>query len=214
VWGASIIDRYRVTEVHGDAKYCKACEWYHFDFTVIPEIVHPLTLLPVREGIGALILTGLHPFSQAQPMIRYWVGDFFEIKTAPCGLNEPSCIFKGRIAHTIYWVSGEKIYYLLFHTDAVQILDEFPDIARNQDAQHLKFRAESKFQIQPFQLKLLIELRYHPELYPTRIAELREQILKSLTESNATLGRFIEQRITNFNIEFLGPEKIGSIFEV
>jgi phenylacetate-coenzyme A ligase PaaK-like adenylate-forming protein len=214
LWGSTIVDRFCVPEVHGDAKFCKLCKGYHFDFTVIPEVVHPLTLLPIKDGIGALILTDLYPFNQARPLIRYWIGDFFEIKSARCNLNEPSYIFKGRTIHTIYWVDGEKVYYLLFPTDVVQILDEFPDIARKKDTEFLKFRAESNFQTQPFHVNLFVELRYCPELYPNRIAELRERTFEGLIECNSTFKRFIKEKVINFKIEFLGPEKLDRIFEV
>jgi phenylacetate-coenzyme A ligase PaaK-like adenylate-forming protein len=213
VWGASLVDRYGVAEVHGDAKYCQGCKWYHFDFTVIPEVVHPLTLLPIKEGVGALLLTGLYPFNQAQPMIRYWTGDLVEVKSKLCELNEPSYIFKGRTSTTIYYVDGEKIYYLLFPTDVAQILDEFPDIARDETG-FLRFKVQADFKISPFQVKLLIELCYHPKLYPSNVFEIKERIFENLTKTNSTLLRFIENRIIDFHVELFGPGKLDSIIKV
>jgi phenylacetate-coenzyme A ligase PaaK-like adenylate-forming protein len=212
-WNALVVDRYAIAEIHGDAKYCPVCRWYHFDFTVIPEVVHPLTLLPIKDGVGVLLLTGLYPFNQAQPMIRYWTGDLFEIKSKLCTLNEPSYMFKGRISATIYYVDGEKIYYLLFPTDVAQILDEFSDIARDEYG-FLKFKVQGSFKTPPFNVNLLIELSYDPESYLSNAHQLKEQISTSLSKTNNILIRFMQNGMVNFNIQLFGPGKLACFTKV
>lgn len=212
-WNASLADRYAIAEIHGDAKYCPFCRWYHFDFTVIPEVVHPLTLLPIKDGVGLLLLTGLYPFNQAQPMIRYWTGDLFEIKSKLCTLNEPSYMFKGRTSTTIYYADGEKIYYLLFPTDVVQILDEFSDIARDENG-FLKFKVQASFKAPPFNVSVLIELSYDPEFCLTNAQQLKERISTSLSKTNNILIRFIQNGMVNFNVQLFGPGKLACFTKV
>jgi phenylacetate-coenzyme A ligase PaaK-like adenylate-forming protein len=213
IWNASLDDRYGITEVHGNAKYCPMCKWYHFDFTVIPEIVHPLTLLPIKHGVGVLLLTGLYPFNQGQPIIRYWTGDLVEIKSNLCKLNEPSYKFKGRTTNTIYYVKSEKIYYLLFPTDVAQILDEFPDIARDEVG-FLKFKVQGSFNTSPFDVRVLIELCYDPKRSPNNAHEVKERILESLSKTNNTLTHFIEKGMVNFNVELFAAGKLESFTKV
>jgi hypothetical protein len=213
-WKASIVDRYCMIETHSGAQYCAYCNWYHFDFTVIPEIVSPMTLSPVKEGTGVLLLTGLYPFNQAQPMIRYWTGDFFEIKATACKINEPSYMFKGHIEQTVYWIEDEKIHYLLFPVDVAEILDEFPDVVRKEDTGALKFRAKANLQTRPLQITLFVQLCYQPELYTSRVAEIEGRLLEGLSRSNSTFRRFLEKKIIAFKVQFLGPTKSMSSFEV
>ena len=213
IWNASLDDRYGITEVHGNAKYCPMCKWYHFDFTVIPEIVHPLTLLPIKHGVGVLLLTGLYPFNQGQPIIRYWTCDLVEIKSNLCKLNEPSYIFKGRTTNTIYYVQNEKIYYLLFPTDVAQILDEFPDTARDEVG-FLKFKVQGNFNTSPFDLRVSIELCYDPKRSPNKAHEVKERIFESLSKTNNTLSHFIENGMVNLNIELFAPGKLQSFTKV
>jgi hypothetical protein len=65
-----------------------------------------------------------------------------------------------------------------------------------------------------FQIKLLVELYYYPELYPSRVAELRESLVEDLIKSKATLDRFIKEKSIDLIIEFLAPEMLESHFEV
>ena len=162
---------------------------------------------------GFCCLTGLYPFNQGQPTIRYWTGDLVEIKSNLCKLNEPSYIFKGRTTNTIYYVKNEKIYYLLFPTDVAQILDEFPDIARDEVG-FLKFKVRGSFNTCPFDVRVLIELCYDPERSPNNVHEVKERILESLSKTNNTLTHFIEKGLVNFNVELFAPGKLESFTKV
>lgn len=79
VWQARLVDRYGLAEVTGGATEDLRCGWYHFDPTVVPEVVGPTSKAPVREGRGILVLTPLYPFQESQPLVRYWTDDLVEV---------------------------------------------------------------------------------------------------------------------------------------
>ncbi|OYD89706.1 hypothetical protein CDG76_34570 [Nostoc sp. 'Peltigera membranacea cyanobiont' 210A] len=68
-------DRYGLSEVFGGAAQSGYDDWYYFDPCVIPEVVDYATRVPIKEGLGVLVLTPLYPFQEAQPLLRYWTGD-------------------------------------------------------------------------------------------------------------------------------------------
>jgi phenylacetate-coenzyme A ligase PaaK-like adenylate-forming protein len=141
-WSATVIDRYGVTEVNGDAKQCLSCGKFHFDPVVIPETVHPVTKAPVLDGVGGMVLTGLWPFNQVAPKIRYELGDVVKVNSRPtCRISDPSFEFLGRHNQSIFLIDGANIRYLLFPTEIADVLDEYPEAVRRSQTGFLNFRS-------------------------------------------------------------------------
>src|SRR4030095_5273738 len=109
-WNAVLLDCYGVTEANGDERWFNLCQRYHFDFTVIPESLDPETLEPIDEGIGCMVLTGLYPFNQGIPKIRYFIGDLVEVGAATCGSSERAVRFLSRMRDAV----GRPGAYRLF----------------------------------------------------------------------------------------------------
>lgn len=99
-WGpGSILNRYSLSEFFGGASQCARCGGFHFDPFLIPEIVPLGGGSSMFEGLGRLVLTGLNPFVQMQPLIRYLTDDVFERRLGVCEL--PSFYHHGRIGHSL-----------------------------------------------------------------------------------------------------------------
>jgi phenylacetate-coenzyme A ligase PaaK-like adenylate-forming protein len=144
-WSATVLDRYGVTEVNGDAKQCVQCGKFHFDPIVIPETIHPVTKAPIADGIGGMVLTGLWPFNQAAPKIRYELGDIVRVNSRPgCGISDPAFEFLGRHNQSVCQIDGEKIRYLLFPTEIADVLDEYTQVVRRSKTGFLNFRSTLK----------------------------------------------------------------------
>lgn len=76
VWNAELQDNYGLTEICAGASECSKGN-YHFDQMVVPEILHLNRFDRGRsDSTGEIALTGLHPFQQALPLIRYRTGDY------------------------------------------------------------------------------------------------------------------------------------------
>jgi len=88
-WGAELIDTYGSAELCGGASQCEHGS-YHFDLTEIPEIffgkenqVHD------PANVGEIVITPLHPFQQALPLLRYMTGDLAKFtESCSCGRRE------------------------------------------------------------------------------------------------------------------------------
>ena len=96
-WGATLVDRYSVSEVIGGASQCKLCSWYHPDPYVVYEMVNPVDpSVPASSGVGLLVVTELWPLSRANPFVRYSTGDLVEIGPRSCARDFTAFRFVGR----------------------------------------------------------------------------------------------------------------------
>lgn len=126
-WGASIIDRYGLTEVFGGATESLETGWYHFDAWVVPEVVDYESRQPIQEGIGVVVLTSLFPFQQAQPMVRYWTGDIARVThSLPHNEGIPLIQPLGRADGGIYL---ERYGWALLQSEIAEITGSLQDIA-------------------------------------------------------------------------------------
>ncbi|MFG3225350.1 hypothetical protein ACGF07_11310 [Kitasatospora sp. NPDC048194] len=128
--GTRIVDRYSMSEICGGATRCDRCGAYHFDAHVLPQVValdgpHSLT-----AGLGRLVLTELHPFSQVQPLIRYDTGDLVELVDSPCEPGEVSVVLAGRRAHapTTRLLGSERVVWRPIALR--EALEAVPEVAR------------------------------------------------------------------------------------
>ncbi|MFL6262800.1 MAG: hypothetical protein ACJ76Y_24130 [Thermoanaerobaculia bacterium] len=129
-WGAPIIDCYSLSEIFGGATQSLACGWWHFDESVIPEVVDTQSRHTMTEGIGVLVLTSLFPFQQVQPLVRYMTGDLVEVTHSRSSI--PGCLSirpLGRLSHAVFSRDGRTC--LLNPASLVEALDAMPEVARS-----------------------------------------------------------------------------------
>jgi phenylacetate-coenzyme A ligase PaaK-like adenylate-forming protein len=215
VWSAHVVDRYSLAEVFGGATRCLRCESFHFDPVVIPEVVNISSQENIREGVGALLLTTLFPFVQMQPMIRYWTGDLVEVSLDSCQ-PDLSVRFKGRISSTPIWERSGHSKVILCPVDIYECLDGLPDIGVSDRfidiravrdhtaAGALRFRMSVDEHGGRPLLRVEIELRYSPHLYPSRCDELRRQIRANLQR----LSPSIASGEVELGLDFLPPSSL------
>lgn len=200
-WNAVLLDRYGVTEVNGDAKWCHECAAYHFDFMVVAEVLDPDTLTPIDRGVGYVVLTGLFPFNQAIPKIRYFVGDLVQVQPATCGTREPAVTFLSRGKDAVR--DTQSGVYRVFSSDVVEVLAPMPDVARKPTTGFVKFRLSTR---PDTEARIEIELVYPPEKFAHRVAALEADVRSSLSQRRPHLGRP--------EIQFLRPGDLSSITKV
>ena len=200
-----LLDRYGETEVNGDAKWCRTCESYHFDFLVIPEFLDPDTRQPVESGVANMVMTGLYPFNQAIPKIRYFINDLVEVSDARCGLPEKSVRFLSRAADCVRVpaprTDGER--FQLFSADVAEILAPIPDVARKDKTGFIKFRVSTT---QTGQARVDIELKFPPIQYPERVEEIRTLLTRRLKSKRCALG--------DLEVYFHRPDELNPITKV
>lgn len=141
-WGATVVDRFALTEAFGGATEDPATQWYLFDPYCFPEVVALDTRQPISEGIGELVLTPLYPFQQGLPLIRYATGDLVSVTGRhPRSAGHPAIRPLGRLHHAI--LPDDQGMPLVPATVASEVIDEMPDVSRSllyADARHLVAR--------------------------------------------------------------------------
>lgn len=195
LWDASVHDRYSLSEVFGGAAETQVGGPWAFDSYVIPEAVHPRTMEPIRDGIGLLVLTGLYPFMQMMPMVRYDTGDLVEIVEDREHLAPDLQVrFLGRLRRSIIDDTGDRVVPLLVSGPVFELLEALPDIGwsgRFQDLEaglgselvgkpHFEVEHSLAESSQRGVIRLRLGLRYAPWLYPQRWTQLANEIRHGL----------------------------------
>lgn len=217
LWGAVVQDRYSLSEVFGGAAECGIGGPWVFDPHVIPEVVHPRTLQPVQEGVGLLVLTGLYPFMQQMPLVRYHTGDLVEIADSTAtGAADLLVRFVGRQRRSIVDDSGDAVVPLLLANPLHDALEDVPDIAATgrfadlQAGPGLEFAGKLHYEVYhapavpdvaPESITLRLGLRYAPWLFPSRVAGVQTAVRARLYRRFPGLRERVDNGSLRFTIE-------------
>lgn len=196
MWGGAveIRDQYSLTEMFGGARECGFGGPWIFDPHVIPEVVHPTTHAPLDAGVGVLLLTSLYPFVQQMPLVRYFTGDLVEVvegRDSPGGLKVR---YLGRLVRSILDLDASAVRPVLLSGPLYEELLELPDVAitpRFPDLQvgvGLELTGDLHYEVEhreardgePERITIVLGLRYAPYMYPRRVAELVERLVRAL----------------------------------
>lgn len=200
LWNARISDQYSLTEMFGGARECGLGGPWVFDPHVVPEVVHPRTLEPLTSGIGVLLLTGLYPFVQQMPLMRYFTGDLVEVVADDAaGLRTQ---YVGRLTRSILDTSGATVRPLLLSGPLYEALLDIPDLAitpRFTDLSAgpgLELTGDLHYGVHhrpadagaPEQITLRLGFRYAPWMYPDRVTEVVDALVDVLFQRHPALA--------------------------
>lgn len=225
MWNATVIDRYSMSEIFGGAREIGMSNSWIFDIEIIPEVVHPQTLKPIKQGIGVLLLTGLYPFMQMMPMVRYHTGDLVQIQNVEyAGLSDTLMVkFLGREKWAVLDKSTSIVVPLLMPGRLLEIIESFPDIAISPRFQNIQEEAgmeitgKPRFEVIQKQntrnmckLEIRLGLRYSPWLFPDATASLCTRLRHELYQSfpalnNRILNNTAELELTPLNANEVTP---------
>lgn len=207
-WGATVVDRFSLSEVFGGGAYCELFDGYHFDPCIVAEVVDLRDNTPLMEGTGALLLSGLHPFVQLHPIIRYWTGDLFNVSESPCGVRRYR--FLGRLNHALVHPTCHH-QVLLNGVDLWETLDQYPDVRRTDRGQTLTnlhvpiVRGEVRMIEGMIVARLTIEMTVHPTLFPDRVRSLADAITNELRTRSSALDAAIKGDELQFQVQLVPP---------
>lgn len=201
LWNARVTDRYSLTEMFGGAREQGIGGPWVFDPHVVPEVVHPRTLQPVSDGVGVLLLTGLYPFVQQMPLVRYFTGDLVEVVAGVDGPQGLQVRYVGRLHRSVLDVSGDDVkvllgsgslYETLLDLPDVAVTPRFPDLAEDPG---LELTGDLHYAVDHVpaegdeieEISVRLGLRYAPWMYADRVAEVVDDLVQALFAGNPEL---------------------------
>jgi hypothetical protein len=217
-WKATINDRFSLTEVVGGAIWCPLCRLFHVDPILVGEVLDVDTLAPVKQGPGLLALTGLHPFMQMQPMIRYLTDDVVRRVDSSC----PSALsfeFLGKLKNC-HRIGADWVLFSARLDDAASCLPDLKvhELFSNVGAVHDRtvgcraaYRARLVHGAGPPRLELDFELKYAPHCYRDRVRQLEVELTARLRAvPGSVLGDWLDRGDLELALRFVGPGQLDA----
>ncbi len=213
VWGAEVFDNFSLSEFATPALECKACGFNHWqEPPLVYEVLDAFTHEPVKKGIGVLVLTGLYPFVQAFPLIRYFTGDLVEVGPKCPRTGERGILCRGRINQCLVKKGIDGAPILVSPMDVEEFLDGSPEASRDvHPVQKLGLIRSPDTGLPRFELhgdgrspRIVVELRYDPNVFPERAAELGRGLGQYLLSKSPALRRLERSRKGELEVQFVG----------
>ncbi|HEY0377460.1 MAG TPA: hypothetical protein VGC87_10950 [Pyrinomonadaceae bacterium] len=216
-WGAVVNDHFTLTELIGGAVRCHRCDHFHLDPIVVGEVLDVDTGRPVEQGVGALVLTSLHPFVQMQPLIRYETGDLVRRAESDC-VGTMTFAFLGKRGNAVGRRRDGRTDWLIFPAPLYDFLSPVPDINLHGWNANVHTASDRSIGSLPLisiraadegdrlRIDLVIELRYAPHYFAERTRELTSMIVSYLMDAPGTqLAEHLGGGDVVLNVDFVGP---------
>ncbi|MHB8873187.1 MAG: phenylacetate--CoA ligase family protein, partial [Myxococcaceae bacterium] len=193
VWRARVFDNFSLSEFATPALECERCGFNHWLAPpILPEVLHPLTHRPVRSGLGVLVLTGLYPFVQAMPLLRYWTADLVEQGPLCPEAADRGIRWRGRLSQSLVEGSGAV---LLPSGDVIDALESLPEVARHPHPCETLGLVRScdlgavkvELAMAGGRARVRVEVRFDPLVFVARAAALAREIRRELQRRSPAL---------------------------
>lgn len=220
-WGTQINDRFTLTEFIGGASRLGLGDEFVLDPQIIGEVVDEDGKV-VEEGAGRLVLTGLAPWIQMQPLIRYDTGD---LVWRTRGRDLPTLTFKflGKRKNAIRRKFNGKWEWLLFSGALNEILSPIPDIRLYDWFANVRVARDRTIGSLPVMtvtasdaddgktvLRIAIELRYAPHCFRERTRIIAATVTAQLRAVQGTsLAAALDRGDVSLEFDFRPPEGLN-----
>jgi hypothetical protein len=217
-WGTLINDRFTLTELIGGASRLGLSDEFVLDAQIFGEVVDD-DGRAVEEGPGRLCLTGLAPWVQMHPLIRYDTGDLVW-RTRRDDTPHLTFRFLGKQRNAIARERGGRREYLLFSAVLNEILSPIPDIRLYDWFSNVRCALDRSIGSLPTMavrydepagetplLRIALELRYAPHCFRPRVEELVKRLTAQLRAVEGTvLAAAMDAGELELKFDFLPPE--------
>lgn len=210
---APLVDRYSTSEVFGGATWNSRQNAFQFDAHVVPEVIDSISGRPIVSAVGELLLTGLHPFMQMQPMIRYDVGDLFRVDPCP---DDGLWLYRliGRRSRSIR--DSKTGQWLLGDAEILDVLDGVALVAEDlaHEVKAPTYRAVLEDSKSARGLRLSVGLRCEPTWYPDACRTLAGGLTEALLARADNLRAAVNAGDIELRLDFFAScqgQALGSL---
>jgi len=213
LWAAELWDNFSLSEFVPHAMQCPACSFHHWvGPPLIQEVLDVSTLAPLKKGVGELTLTGLYPYVQAMPLIRYRTGDLVELGPRCRQVGQVGFRPRGRVSQAILDASVEGDPLLVSGQDVQELLEAESAVARHphpvellglvkcNDLGAVKYTLVSARK----RIVLTVELRFDPRVFVEEAQRFAARIEASLRK----LSRRLRAGAGSLKIRTVPPETL------
>ncbi len=187
-WDCQVRSIFSLTELFSSGRYCKNCDAYHFDPYALVEVVDYHAYTPIRTGRGRLTLTGLFPFNQMTPVMRYLSDDLVEVCETECRHGSRAFRALGRTTQALDLEPELGRSAFLSAVEVANALEVFDQISRGTDISPVPTIVKNVGTIPSFRLHrthdqvahCTIQIRDFQNSSPRGTSELRKQIEERL----------------------------------
>ncbi|MBU6998021.1 MAG: hypothetical protein HXS41_12280 [Theionarchaea archaeon] len=196
VFNGKYIDCYANTETAAVAARLPCCNYFHFNPTVIPEVVDTETYEPLTTGSGYLLVTTVYPYRQMQLLLRYNTEDIVEIRQCSEGF---AFELQGR-SEELAFIHDTCVSFKTF----LDIVDDIPDIWMREPYCYKPVRIDVNRERS--EITVTLYLNYPPGMYPGRVAEIQ----KTMTDQ---VFRAYPELRGKVNLTFDFREKLHTVYD-
>jgi hypothetical protein len=218
---ADLYDNYSLSEFATPATECKACGWLHFGWPpVLYEVLDLVTGERRPEGAGRLVLTGLHPYVQKMPLVRYDTGDAVELGSF-CRVGAAQRIrFLGRIRRGLILPDARGGSFVLAPSNVQDVLEAMPETERNphpfEELGYLRSRelglprwtVEDAGGPEPL-ARLNFEVRFDPALFRDEARALQGRVLGELLRLEPGLRAKLRNKTLFLDVRAVAPQSLS-----
>ncbi|MFH1812315.1 MAG: hypothetical protein ABIJ09_26500 [Pseudomonadota bacterium] len=219
-FGATLVDNYSLSEFATPATECSHCGWLHWGWPpVIYEVVDLCTGQRRTRGEGLLLLTGIFPYVQTMPLIRYDTGDVVELgpRCKVTGQRGLRCL--GRLRRGVVVRDGERGRFVLSPLHVQDVLEAMPEVERGEHPMvklgFLRCRdiGLPRWQLHidensPRHARLDVELRLDPNIFDARARELERQIRADVMQVDAPLRAILRKGLLRFEVRAVAAQSL------
>lgn len=198
-FGAKVFDNYSLSEFSTPASECLACGWHHFGWPpIIYEVLDLSSGHRIDKGVGRLLLTGVYPYSQKMPLIRYDTGDVLELGPLCPVTKKQGVRFLGRLGRGLVVTDAKKGAFVLAPVHVQDVLEALPEAERApHPMQTLGFVRSRDIGLPRWTVELIerprriarldFEVRFDPVVFPSRARELAQQVRDEMIRREVVL---------------------------
>lgn len=217
-WGAMVFDNYSLSEFATAATECKACGWLHFGWPpVIYEVLDLVTGKRIDKGAGRLLMTGVYPFVQKMPLIRYDTGDVIELGPRCRATGARGVRLLGRTRRGLIVDDHGKGTYAAAPCFIQDALEARPETERNPHPLHTLGVLKThdlglpRFTVEREKDRALLrfEVRFDPHIYEAAARQIARDVRADVLKHDKALAALVRKERLVFECQAVASRSLA-----
>ncbi|MBI2372628.1 MAG: hypothetical protein HYV07_01385 [Deltaproteobacteria bacterium] len=219
-FGAEIWDNFSLSEMPTVATECKSCESLHFGWPPVAyEVLDLVSGAQKRGGAGRLVMSGLYPYVQQMPLIRYDTGDVVDLGGECPASGAPMIWYLGRVRRGLVVPHEGEGRFVLSPCAVQDVLEALPEAHKNpHPASETRLVRSVELGLPRWVVELgesgraallTFEARFDPLVYSARAKGLEERVAAELLALDAELSSLTQAGALTLRVRAVSPGRLS-----